>query len=63
MRLNVRGKSAPDCHAEHAVLDLWFYNAGLKFHFKGWFVEDRVWLVMAVDEVEIGDFLHDFGRG
>ena len=56
------GGSAPDCHTEHAVLNLRFYDTGLKFHFEGLFVEDRVRLVMTVDKVEIGDFIHDFGR-
>jgi len=59
---SVGDSGAPDCHAQHAVLDLRFYDAGLEFHFERLFVEDGVWLVMAVDEVEIGDFIHDFGR-
>jgi hypothetical protein len=56
------GGSAPDCHAEHAVLNLRFYGTSLKFHFEGLFVEDRIRLVVTVDKVEIGDFIHDFGR-
>jgi hypothetical protein len=57
----IRG-SAPDCHTKHTVLNLRFYDTCLKFHFKRLFVEDRVRLIMTVDEVEIGDFIHDFGR-
>ena len=57
------GDCAPDCHSEHAVLDLWFNDAGLEFHFEGLFVEDRVGLIVAVDEVQVCDFIHDFGWG
>jgi len=58
----LRFKGIPHCHSEHAVLDFRGYEARLKVHFKGVFMEDRVGLIMTMDKVKIGNFVHDFGR-